>query len=78
MARAKTSVTVDETLLAEAREMGVNLSAAAARGIAAEVRSERARRLREELLPEVEAYNRFIERNGVPFADLRAAWPGLE
>ena len=78
MARAKTSVTVDEALLAEAREMGVNLSAAASEGIEARVRAERQARLKEELRPEIEALNRYVERNGLPFADLRVSFRGAE
>ena len=78
MARAKTSVTLDEALLREAREMGVNLSAAAAEGIAAKVRDEKRRRLKEELQPTIETLNRYVEKNGLPFENIRAIWPGLK
>ena len=78
MARAKTSITMDEDLLREARAYGINLSDAAAKGIEAVVRAERTERLRAELRPGIEAYNRWIEENGMPFANRRVAFPGIE
>ena len=75
MARAQTSVTVYEALLGEAREMGVNLSAAAAEGIAAQVRDERRRRPKEGLRPTIKALNKYVEGNGLPFEDIRVVWP---
>ena len=78
MARAKTSVTLDEALLKEARELGVNVSAAAAEGVAAKVREEKRRRLKEELGPTIEILNRYVEKNGLPFESIRAIWPGLK
>ncbi|UWQ22011.1 type II toxin-antitoxin system CcdA family antitoxin [Jannaschia sp. W003] len=71
MARVKTSVTLDEALLREARELGVNVSAAAADGVAGVVKSERWRRWQEENRPWIEAYNEWIEENGLPLARYR-------
>ena len=75
MARAKTSVTVDEALLGEARETGGNLSAAAAEGIAARVRDEKRRRPKKELRPTIKALDRYVEGNSLPFEDIRVIWP---
>ena len=68
MPTRKTSLTMDANLLDEARRYGVNVSAAAAGGVEAVVKTERQRRWKEENRSWIGAYNRWIEENGVPLA----------
>ena len=75
MARTKTSVTLEEGLLAEARALGLNVSASAARGLTADIRDERRRRLEEELRPTIDALNAHFAENGLPLAKVRAFFP---
>jgi antitoxin CcdA len=69
--RRATSMTLDAALLDEARALGVNLSRAAQEGILAQVRSERARRWKEENAEAIAEYNRWIEENGIPNMEIR-------
>ena len=69
--RRATSMTLDAALLDEARALGVNLSRAAEEGILAQVRSERARRWKEENAEFIRDYNEWIAENGVPLAEFR-------
>ena len=58
-------------MVAAAKELGINLSQACEAGLAAEVHRERVRRWQEENRPAMEEWNRWLETNGMPFADLR-------
>ena len=69
--RRATSMTLDAALLDEARALGVNVSRAAEEGILAQVRSERARRWKEENAAAIADYNKWIAENGVPLAQFR-------
>lgn len=69
--RRATSMTLDAKLLDEARALGVNLSRAAEEGILAQVRTERARRWKEENAEFIRDYNKWIAENGVPLAEFR-------
>ena len=71
MPMRKTSMTMDADLLDEARRYGVNVSAAAQSGVETVVKAERWRRWREENREGIEAYNRWIEKNGIPLAQYR-------
>ncbi len=75
MPTRKTSLTLDTALLDEARSYGIDVSAAAQSGVAGVVKAERARRLREELQPEIAAHDDYVERNGLPLARVRDVWP---
>ncbi|MCA1704193.1 MAG: type II toxin-antitoxin system CcdA family antitoxin [Actinobacteria bacterium] len=66
MASVRTTVTLDDRLVARARELGVNISAAAREGVAAAVRAALARSDRE-------AYQRHPERAD-PFWTEAEAW----
>lgn len=70
-ARRSTSLTLDRSLLDEARALGVNVSRAAKAGLQEAVRAARARRWREENAPAIGEYNAFIESHGVPLAPHR-------
>ncbi len=69
--RRPVNVSLDETLVASARELGINLSRACEAGLAAEVKQERERRWREENREAIEGWNRWVEENGVPLAKYR-------
>ncbi|TFL18324.1 type II toxin-antitoxin system CcdA family antitoxin [Jannaschia formosa] len=71
MPTRKTSLSLDADLLDEAKSYGINVSAAASSGLEAAVKAERQERLREELRPGIEAYNRWIAENGIPLAKYR-------
>lgn len=69
--RRATSMTLDAALLDEARALGVNLSRAAEEGILAKVRTERARRWKEENAEFIRDYNDWIAEHGIPNSDIR-------
>ena len=63
--RRPTNVTLPEQLLNDARELQINLSQAAERGVAAEVKAEKERRWLEENRAAIDSYNERIERDGL-------------
>lgn len=69
--RRATSMTLDASLLDEARALGVNLSRAAEEGILLQVRAKRARRWKEDNAEAIEDYNHWIEENGIPNMEIR-------
>ncbi len=70
-ARRPTNVSLDGAHLAEARELGINISQACERGLVATLAEERARRWKEENQEAMESFNRYIEANGLPLEDYR-------
>ena len=66
-----TNVSLDGALVEEAKALGINLSQACEEGLAAAAKAERERRWLEENSGAINAYNDYIERNGVPLAHLR-------
>jgi len=69
--RRSTSLSLDRRLLDQARELGVNVSRSAERGLEEAVREARRQRWREENAAAIESYNRFIDEQGVPLAEWR-------
>ena len=69
--RRAANVTLPEALLREAREMGVNVSQACERGLAAEVAALRRRRWLDENGAAMQAWNEHVERHGLPLAAYR-------
>ena len=69
--RRSTSLTLNRRLLAEARELGVNVSRAAEDGVAQAIRAARARQWREANAAAIEDYNAFIDAHGVPLSEFR-------
>ena len=59
------NVTVDETVLAEAKQLGLNLSQVLEDELKKRVTEERTRRWQEENREAIEAHNRFIEKRGI-------------
>jgi len=70
-AKKAVNISLDAELIAEARAHGYNLSAVCAEAIAAKNRAERAAKWRKENRGAVEAWNAWVEANGIPFDDLR-------
>lgn len=69
--RKPTNVTLDASLLDEARTFKVNISAACEKGLAAELRELREHRWLEENTAAIEATNRWVEANGLPLEKSR-------
>lgn len=71
LTRRATNVSLDETLVAEARELDINLSRACERGLAEQIGETRAERWRAENAEAIEAWNSYFEENGLPLAKFR-------
>lgn len=69
--RRPTNVTLAEPLLAEARALGINLSQACERGLAAAVAEAKAQRWLAENRPAIDAWNAYVEQHGLPLAEFR-------
>ncbi|MCO5121748.1 MAG: type II toxin-antitoxin system CcdA family antitoxin [Burkholderiaceae bacterium] len=70
-ARKSTNLTLATGLVAEARELGVNLSQAAEAGIAAAVAHRRRERWLAENRDALDSSNAFVEEHGLPLARYR-------
>jgi antitoxin CcdA len=66
-----TNVSLSMALVAEARALGINVSRACEDGLASELRRERTKRWQEENTAGFDAWNAYVERNGVPLAKYR-------
>jgi antitoxin CcdA len=66
-----TNVSLSETLVSEARALGINVSRACEQGLETEVRRARAKRWQDDNSEGFEAWNTFVEQNGVPLAKYR-------
>ncbi len=69
--RRATNVTLPETLLRDAREMGIDLSYACERGLAAEVADARRQRWLEENKGAMDAWNGHVAEHGLPLTAFR-------
>ncbi len=69
--RRATNVTLPEGLLRDARELGINLSQACERGLAAEVAAARQQRWLEENRDAMDAWNKHVAEHGLPLAGFR-------
>lgn len=70
-ARRATNVSLDSEHLAEARELGINISQACERGLVQTIAEARAERWLEENRDAIESYNRYVEERGLPLEGLR-------
>jgi len=66
-----TNLSLSASLVDEAKELGVNISLAAASGLEHAVARRRAERWVEENAPALDSYNDYVERNGLPLEKLR-------
>ncbi len=69
--RRATNVTLSAPLLRDARELGINLSQACERGIAAEVAALRRQRWLEQNRDAMQAWNEHVAQHGLPLAGHR-------
>ena len=66
-----TNVSLSDALVAEARELNINVSRACESGLENAVRQAKAARWQEENAAGFDAWNTYVERNGVPLAQYR-------
>lgn len=69
--RRPVNLTLDSDTVAAARELGINLSQACNEALTAAVKEQRALRWKEENREAMEAWNRWLDMNGLPYADER-------
>jgi antitoxin CcdA len=69
--RRATNVTLPVSLVAQAKELGINVSQACEAGLLAEVALQRRKRWLEENRAAMDQYNEYAEKNGVPLAEYR-------
>jgi len=69
--RKATNLSLDQELVAEARQLGINLSRACELGLATQIADERRRRWLAENAEAIAASNAYVEKNGLPLAHLR-------
>lgn len=69
--RRATNVSLDETLVEAARELGINLSRACEDGLAREVKATREARWREENAEAIAEYNAHVAKHGLLLAKYR-------
>jgi len=65
------NVSLAESLLTEARNLGLNVSQAAEAGLARAVAEERAARWKKENAEAIAAFNDYYEKNGSPLDEFR-------
>ena len=58
-------------MVEEAKSLGVNLSQACESGLVAEIKTVREARWVAENMPKIEAWNEWVEVNGLPLAHFR-------
>lgn len=69
--RRPTNVSLSRDHLAQARELGINISQACERGLRETIAEARAEQWLEENRAAMESYNRYVEEHGLPLEDLR-------
>lgn len=69
--RKATNVSLDAEAIAEARDLGINISKACEAGLVAEISKARAERWKRENSEAIDDWNRWVETNGLPLAKYR-------
>lgn len=69
--RRSVNLSLDAQMVTAARELGIGLSQTCERALATEVKKERERRWLEENQAAFDYWNDWLEKNGLPYADLR-------
>ena len=69
--RRATNVTLPEDVLEQARQFGINVSKACEAGLRVAVHGEVERRWEEEHRERIDKFSAWLDRNGMPFEDLR-------
>jgi antitoxin CcdA len=66
-----TNLSIDDSLLREARALNINLSRAAENGVKAAVREAKTNRWKSENADAIESSNVYVDQNGLPLEDFR-------
>ncbi|MCM2397028.1 type II toxin-antitoxin system CcdA family antitoxin [Rhizobium sp. S95] len=69
--RKTAAVPLDQSLIAEARDLSIDVSHAAEEGIAQAIKAEKERRWRIENADAIRAANEYVEKHGLPLAKYR-------
>jgi antitoxin CcdA len=69
--RRATNVTLPEALVAQAKDLKVNISQACEAGLAAQVKAAREKKWLEENREAIECYNKYVEENGLTLERFR-------
>lgn len=69
--RKPTNVSLDASLVAAAKEFGVNVSRACEQGLAVEIAQEKARRWLVDNAEAIASSNAYVEEHGLPLTKLR-------
>lgn len=69
--RRSTNVTLDPRALADARELGINVSQACERGLVSEIKKTREAKWLKDNRDAIEATNAFVAEHGLPLAKYR-------
>ena len=70
-ARRAANVTLPESLIQEAKTLGINISQACEKGLAASVGEARAAAWLKENRPALDAWNDYVEKHGIPLSEFR-------
>jgi antitoxin CcdA len=70
-ARKPVNVSLDTAIVTEAKALGINVSQACEKGLAAETKRERERQWLIENMEAIEATNRWVEEHGLPLEKYR-------
>lgn len=71
LTKKPTNLSLDQNLIKEARELGVNISQAAEGGVREAVSRAKAEQWKRENAEAIEFYNKYIEENGLPLEEYR-------
>jgi len=69
--RRPTNISLDSTMIEDAKELGINISRACEEGLSAEISAERNRRWKEENREAIAEWNAYVAENGLPLERFR-------
>jgi antitoxin CcdA len=69
--RRATNITLPESMVAQAKELGINISQACEAGLAAQVKAARGKKWLEENKQAFEEYNKYVEEHGLTLEKYR-------
>jgi len=71
LAKKPTNLSLDQNLISEARELGINISQAAEGGLKEAVSKAKSEQWKRENAEALEFYNQYVEENGLPLEKYR-------
>jgi antitoxin CcdA len=69
--KRRTNVSLSETLVKDAQDLGINVSQACEEGLVGAVKAEKDRRWLEENAEAIKSHNDYVAKHGVPLARYR-------